>query len=290
MELFSKTADNNHKLQNGEKEEEESQRHFSYAMQLVTSISLPMVLMFATRLGLFDIIAGAGPKAQLSPSQIASRLSKSSPTTHKSNRDESNHLITNGDKSDDDIIAGMLDRRMRLLASHSVLTCSSIDGGGDSGGSQRMYGLAPVGEFFVRNKHGVSLGPFLDLIQDKVFTESWYELEKAVVEGGVAFDKAHGTYSFDYPVRDSRFNEVFNKAMVSHTTIVMDKLLESYKGFENIKTLVDAGGGLGVTLEIIRAKYPNLRGINFDLPHVIQHAPPYTGTSIYLLLFTQHFE
>ncbi|KAL7203087.1 hypothetical protein ACSBR2_016407 [Camellia fascicularis] len=59
-------------------------------------------------------------------------------------------------------------------------------------------------------------------------------------------------HAFEYPGKDPRFNEVFNKAMINHTTIVINKILQSssYKGFEqlnlnlnlNHKQLVDVGG------------------------------------------------
>uniref|UniRef100_A0A7N2MDA7 O-methyltransferase C-terminal domain-containing protein n=2 Tax=Quercus lobata TaxID=97700 RepID=A0A7N2MDA7_QUELO len=70
---------------------------------------------------------------------------------------------------------------------------------------------------------------------------------------------------------------MFNVAMFNHTTIVIKKILESYKGFEQLRQLVDVGGGLGVTINLITTRYPNIKGINFDLPHVIQHARPYPG-------------
>ncbi|KAE9593431.1 putative O-methyltransferase COMT-type, S-adenosyl-L-methionine-dependent methyltransferase [Lupinus albus] len=76
---------------------------------------------------------------------------------------------------------------------------------------------------------------------------------------------------------DPRFNDVFNNAMVNCTTIVMKRVLEFYKGFEHINKLVDVGGGLGINLNLITSKYPHLRGINFDLPHIIEHAPTYAG-------------
>ena len=59
-------------------------------------------------------------------------------------------------------------------------------------------------------------------------------------------------------------------------------LLESYKGFEHLKTLVDVGGGLGINLGMITSKYPTLKGINYDLPHVIEHAPTYLGMNLFL--------
>lgn len=65
--------------------------------------------------------------------------------------------------------------------------------------------------------------------------------------------------------------------MINHTTLVMKRVLESYKGFEGIKRLVDVGGGLGINISLITSKYPHIHGINFDLPHVIQDAPSYPG-------------
>ncbi|KAK8695449.1 hypothetical protein V6N13_000610 [Hibiscus sabdariffa] len=97
------------------------------------------------------------------------------------------------------------------------------------------------------------------------------------MEGGVPFDRVHGVHSFEYPGKDPRFNQVFNAAMINHTTLVLKKILDSYNGFEQIGCLVDVAGGLGVTLGLITSKYPSIKGINFDLPHVIQHAPAYPG-------------
>lgn len=96
----------------------------------------------------------------------------------------------------------------------------------------------------------------------------------------------HGVHAFEYPKLDPKFNDVFNQAMINHTTVVMKRILENYKGFENLKTLVDVGGGLGVNLKMITSKYPTIKGTNFDLPHVVQHAPSYPGTLILVLLFT----
>ncbi|KAI3678714.1 hypothetical protein L6452_38017 [Arctium lappa] len=36
-------------------------------------------------------------------------------------------------------------------------------------------------------------------------------------------------------------------------------------------------GSLGATLELIISKYPNIKGINFDLPHVIKDVTPSPG-------------
>nr|WKU83442.1 O-methyltransferase 6 [Hamelia patens] len=237
---------------------DEEEEHCSYAMQLATSSALPMVLNTIIRLKVLEIIAKAGPGAQLSPFEIAARLPSKN----------SNASI-------------MLDRMLSLLASYSVLTCSAVRGGGGDGDNddqyQRVYGLAPVAKYFLQDEDGASLGSLLDLLQDKVLMDCWYKLEPAVLEGGTAFNKMHGMHIFKYTGIDQKFNESFNKAMIHHTFIVVRKVLQCYKGFEHLKILVDVGGGLGVTLSMITSKYPNIKGINFDLPHVIQNAPAYPG-------------
>lgn len=84
--------------------------------------------------------------------------------------------------------------------------------------------------------------------------------------------------AFDYHGTDPRFNKVFNQGMSNHSTITMKKILETYKGFDGLNTVVDVGGGTGATLNMIVSKYPSIKGINFDLPHVIEDAPSYPGT------------
>ncbi|KAI3750844.1 hypothetical protein L2E82_21706 [Cichorium intybus] len=227
------------------------EEQFTYAMQLATSTSLTMVLVNAIKLKVFETIAHAGPDSQLSAHEIVSRLSIPNPNAPQ-----------------------MLDRMLRLLASHSIVTCNQRD---HDSGQVRVYGLAPVAKYFIPNGDGVSLCAYMELGQDKVFMESWFKLKDSVVEGGVPFDMVHGTHAFEYPALDARFNELFNNAMLNHTTIVMNKVLECYHGFENLTHVVDVGGGLGVNLNIIVSKYPTIKGINFDVPHVIQHAPVYRG-------------
>ena len=90
--------------------------------------------------------------------------------------------------------------------------------------------------------------------------------------------------AFEYHGTDPRFNKVFNKGMSDHSTITMKKLLETYKGFEGLTSLVDVGGGTGAVVNTIVSKYPSIKGINFDLPHVIEDAPSYPGTHFVLCL------
>ncbi|XP_016729319.1 bergaptol O-methyltransferase-like [Gossypium hirsutum] len=52
----------------------------------------------------------------------------------------------------------------------------------------------------------------------------------------------------------------------------MNQVLGTYNGFEGVSQVVDAGGGIGINLKLFVSKYPQLKGINFDLPQVIKDA------------------
>ncbi|XP_058086977.1 caffeic acid 3-O-methyltransferase-like [Magnolia sinica] len=225
-----------------------------FAMHLAHASVLPMTLKAVIELDVLEIIAKAGPGAHLSPSEIASQLPTQNPEAPT-----------------------MLDRILRLLASYSVLTCSLLTH--DDGSVERLYGLAPVCKFLVKNQDGVSIAPLVLMNQDKVLMESWYHLKDAVLDGGIPFNKAYGMTAFEYHGTDPRFNKVFNSGMSDHSTITMKKILETYKGFEELKEVVDVGGGTGAIINMIVSKYSHIKGINFDLPHVIADAPDYLGVN-----------
>ncbi|KAB1202983.1 Caffeic acid 3-O-methyltransferase [Morella rubra] len=123
----------------------------------------------------------------------------------------------------------------RMLASHSVFRCSVVADGSES--FQRLYSLSPVSKHFVRDE----VGSHWDLLWRCFKTRS--QLKDAILEGGIPFNRVHGTHPFEYPGLDPMFNQVCNKAMFNHTTMVIMKILQSYKGFEQLEQLVDVGGG-----------------------------------------------
>ncbi|KAK7279711.1 hypothetical protein RJT34_24768 [Clitoria ternatea] len=66
---------------------------------------------------------------------------------------------------------------------------------------------------------------------------------------------------------------------LNYPTVSQLWILEVYRGFEGVKTLVDVGGCTGQNLHLIISKYPTIKGINFDLPQVVEKAPPYPEAS-----------
>lgn len=122
----------------------------------------------------------------------------------------------------------------------------------------------------------------MDTLAYQLFVTSRCHFNDAVLEGGIPFNRAYGMTAFEYPETDERYNRVFNQAMSNHTTLILKKIFDVYKGFEGLNVLVDVGGGIGVTLNLITTKYPHIKGINFDLPHVLADAPSYPGTELFI--------
>ncbi|KAI3862897.1 hypothetical protein MKX03_014853 [Papaver bracteatum] len=97
-------------------------------------------------------------------------------------------------------------------------------------------------------------------------------------EGGFPFEKAHGVEIWDFALGNPQFNHLFNDAMRCTSEMIIKAVLVKYKdGFNGVESLVDVGGGTGTLIaEIVKAN-PHIRGINFDLPHVVATAPEQQG-------------
>ena len=94
------------------------------------------------------------------------------------------------------------------------------------------------------------------------------------------FQNVYGTLHYQYMEKDKELGHIFDQAMAQSGPLEIKSVLKLYKGFEGISTLVDVGGGIGQALKLIISEYTSIKGINFDLPHVIQNAPPHPGTCI----------
>ncbi|XP_047175735.1 anthranilate N-methyltransferase-like [Vigna umbellata] len=230
------------------KREEEEEDELAFCMEKTVAFVVPMALKTLSELRVFDILAKGG---KLCANEIAVEIGSKNPEA-----------------------PAMLDRLLSLLVSHSLLSCSISQ---QEQHPQKFYTLSPASKYFVTDPQGASLGSSVKLLLDDIFLKSWGELKGAILEGGVAFDRAHGMHAFEYPRVDPRFNEVFNNGMIGLTTIIMKRILELYNGFEHVTRLVDVGGGYGVNLKLIKSKYPHIQAINFDLPHVVENAPLHSG-------------
>uniref|UniRef100_A0A7N0RCM5 Uncharacterized protein n=1 Tax=Kalanchoe fedtschenkoi TaxID=63787 RepID=A0A7N0RCM5_KALFE len=172
----------------------------------------------------------------------------------------------------------MLDRILHVLASYSLLRCRVSSSSG-SEVAERLYELAPAGKYYLKSENsGASLVPLFTFHSDQQIVHMWSHLKDALLDGVSPANKAHGITLYELMTANAEtIGNKFSAAMTGMTGVTMKALLASYKGFQGIGTLVDIGGGNGTALAAIISAHPSIKGINFDLPHVIEGAPSYPG-------------
>ncbi|KAL3628702.1 hypothetical protein CASFOL_027748 [Castilleja foliolosa] len=221
------------------------------ALAACTSHIFPKALKAAIELDIFEIVARAHGD-DLSPSDIASQL----PT------------------SNIERTVVVLDSLLRLLVTHSLLTCATRKL--ENGSIERRYGLAPAGRFFVGDENGASLAPYFAFVSRQGLVQLSYK--DAVLKGGKIFEKVHGKSFYGSMATDPDSGKIFDNGMGAHSTMIMKKVVKVYNGFDGLSSLVNVGGGNGSILDIIVSNYPSIHAVNFDLPHVVQSAPSYKDT------------
>jgi hypothetical protein len=97
------------------------------------------------------------------------------------------------------------------------------------------------------------------------------DMMHSVRTGQPAAEKVTGMPVFEYFPRDPELSEIFNNAMTTFSNQVIPAALEAYD-FGGIDLLVDVAGGHGAVLTAILRKHPTMRGVLFDLDHVIAGA------------------
>ena len=152
-----------------------------------------------------------------------------------------------------------LRRLMRWLASNGVFT-EDEDGG---------FALTPIGECLRSGVPGsMRAGTilFTGITQD-----AWRDLLYSVQTGEPAFPRVHGADGFSYFTQHPEEGANFDAAMADFTAFAAVAVSAAYD-LSDLRTIVDVGGGNGTLLVGLLRANPALRGVPFDLPHVVERA------------------
>jgi hypothetical protein len=103
---------------------------------------------------------------------------------------------------------------------------------------------------------------------------TWMELSHSIRAGTPAFEHVNGMPLFEYFDKHPNELELFAEAMRSFSVAAGAAVTETYD-FSGIRTLADIGGSQGFNLSLVLQKYPDMRGILFDLPTVVKGAPSF---------------
>jgi hypothetical protein len=158
--------------------------------------------------------------------------------------------------------APSLHRLLRTLAGLGVL----------SERAEQRFALTPLGEALRTGAAGSARSTLLS------FGSNWMSaafdhLLHAVLTGETGFEKAHGKPIFAYFAEHAEEASLFSETMVGFHGAEPPAVAEAYD-FSAIKTLVDVGGATGNMLAAVLGRHPHLRGVLFDLPHVVGEAAP----------------
>jgi hypothetical protein len=152
--------------------------------------------------------------------------------------------------------AGALKRVLRALESVGIF----------AEGSDGRYHLTPLAEGLRDDVPG-SLRAYAVMLGEPWLWKAWGELAHTVATGQSAFEKTHGKALFPYLKDNPDAGRTFNAAMSSRSRLEVAAILAAYSWPAG--TVVDVGGGHGMLLSAILAAQPQVRGILFDLPQVI---------------------
>ena len=125
----------------------------------------------------------------------------------------------------------------------------------------------------LRRDHPQSLYDLVNWIADPFHFRTYANLMRTVKTGESAMELAAGKSVFDFFRDDPEESQVFNAAMVNFTRTCIGAILEAYD-FSSIRKLVDVGGGYGSVVAAILGHYPAMRGILYDMDHVVAGARP----------------
>jgi len=100
----------------------------------------------------------------------------------------------------------------------------------------------------------------------------WSGLAEGLATGQSQARAQLGMDFFEYLGANPKALAEFGETLKAHSAVANVGVLERYD-FSGIRTLVDVGAGYGPLTIAVLEKYPEVRGVVFDLPEVIETAP-----------------
>jgi len=138
----------------------------------------------------------------------------------------------------------------------------------------RTFALAPPSELLVADAPG-SMRPMILWLGHECQYRTFAEMPHAIKTGETVLEKVYGLSCFDFLRENPVVSEIFNDAMTAASASAIPAVLDAYDfSFLNGKSLVDIAGGHGMLLSGILKKYPEIRGVLFDLDYVLEGAKP----------------
>jgi len=152
-----------------------------------------------------------------------------------------------------------LGRVLRLLSAHGVF---------ESQGDKFCHSPASR---LLRADHPQSMRAFARMLGLPPLWQPFQALEHAVRTGLPAVDKVLPGGFWAYFAEHPEANAIFNAAMAAKARGMVPGIVAAYD-FSGCKQIGDIGGGRGHLLRAVLDSAPAVKGVLFDLPHVVKEA------------------
>ncbi|MCE9532048.1 MAG: methyltransferase [Planctomycetes bacterium] len=175
-------------------------------------------------------------------------------------------LVEKGPKSAEDLASatGMhapsIYRLLRALASLGIFVEDA----------ERRFGLTPLAECLLSRPDSQRA---MCIMAGEEHFAAWGDIMYSMKTGKVAFDHVFQKPVFDYLAEHQEQAAIFDRAMTSIHGPETQAMVDAYD-FAGIGTIVDIGGGNGTVIKAVLERYPTMRGILYDLAHVLDRARP----------------
>lgn len=136
--------------------------------------------------------------------------------------------------------------------------------------TQGRFALTPLSQLLVTNAPG-SLRWFVMSELGQEHYPAWGNLMHSVKTGEIAFDDFFGMDVWQYFKNNPEDGAVFNDSMSGMTAAANEAILSNYD-FSQFNKVIDIGGGHGGLITSILKKNPQVTGVLFDAPQVIEGA------------------
>jgi hypothetical protein len=134
------------------------------------------------------------------------------------------------------------------------------------------FRLTDLGTALKTGSPGNARSAVIALIGDMV-KPAWKEFDHGLFTGDTGFEKGHGQSLFEYLEQNPGMAQFLSETMVGFHGREPPAVAEAYD-FSGIGSLVDVGGASGNMLGHVLSRHPNVKGVLYDLPHVVVDAPP----------------
>jgi hypothetical protein len=155
---------------------------------------------------------------------------------------------------------GALHRALRACASLGVVTEDSVG----------RFGPTRLSALLTRDAPG-TLKRFVEYSGGTLW-KIWTGLPEGLATGAPQARAQLGMDFFDYLAAHPKALDEFGETLKAHSAVANVGVMERYD-FSGIRTLVDVGAGYGPLTLAVLEKYPQMRGVVFDVPEVIEAAP-----------------